>query len=116
MFAAQEEEDATFLLKSFTFTDKTSLQGTTRAPWRDTRHRKHIPDIQRYGHNGVEDDDVGPEGEEAREKGTVYRLVPGQVDLEAHPDLVLPNGIADGQDHPHADQKSENLGRSEKQR
>lgn len=76
----------------------------------------HVPDIERYGHNGVEDDDVGPEGKEAREKGTVYSLIPRQVDLEACPNLMLPDGIANGQDHSHADQESKNLERNEKQR
>lgn len=78
--------------------------------------RDSIPDIERYGHDGVEDDDVGPEGEEAREEGTVHRLIPGQVDLEACPHLMFPDGIANGQDHPHADQESKNLQRNEKQR
>lgn len=68
-----------------------------------------LPHIERDGHHSVEDDDVGPEGEEAREEGTVHPLVPGQVDLEADAHLVLPDGIANGQDHSHAHQEPEDL-------
>lgn len=68
-----------------------------------------LPHIERDGHHSVEDDDVGPEGEEAREEGTVHPLVPGQVDLEADAHLVLPDGIANGQDHSHAHQEPKDL-------
>lgn len=90
-----------------------ACQGAAWAP-RGAGRRRHAPDVEGYGHDGVEDDDVGPEGEEAGEKGTVHRLVPGQVNLEARPDLVLPDGVADGQDHPHADQEPKDLGGGEK--
>lgn len=69
-----------------------------------------LPHIERDGHHGVEDDDVGPEGEEAGEDSAVHPLVPGQVDLEADAHLVLPDGVADGQDHPHAHQEPKDLG------
>ena len=39
------------------------------------------PDVERDGHHGVEDDDVGPEGEEAGEAG-VNSFLSGQVDRE----------------------------------
>lgn len=40
------------------------------------------PDIQRDRHHGVENDDVGPEGEEGRKEEVVYRRVPGQIALK----------------------------------
>lgn len=106
---SQYRKDSTFLFTASSSWE--SEQGSLEAPW-----RKHIPDIQRNGHNGVENDDIGPEGEEAREEGTVHRLIPGQVDLEARPNFVLPDGITNGQDHTHANQESKNLRRDESRR
>lgn len=97
MFRVQEEEDFKFLLRDFIIIEKFA-KGPPKLLGETLGQRKRIPDIERYGHDGVEDDDVGPEGEEAREKGTVHRLIPRQVDLEARPNLVLPDGIANGQD------------------
>lgn len=47
----------------------------TSLPWNSSKF-KILPDIKWDGHNSVEDDDVGPEGEEARENSTALKLIP----------------------------------------
>lgn len=68
-----------------------------------------LPDIQRDGHNSVEDDDVGPEGEEARENSAPLKLVPRQKYLEVSADPALPDGVSDGQNNPHTNEESKDL-------
>ena len=68
-----------------------------------------LPDIEGNRHHGVEDDDVGPEGEEGREHEIVHRGVPGEVALKQGAHLLLPHGIAHCQDHAHTHQEAEDL-------
>lgn len=69
-----------------------------------------LPDIKRDGYHGVEDDDVGPEGEEAGENGVPLNGVPGQVYLEVHSNQTLPNGVSNGQNSSHTDKEGKDLG------
>ncbi len=67
------------------------------------------PDIQRDRHHGVENDDVGPEGEEGREQEVVYRGVPGQVALKQGAHFSLPHCVTHSQDHTHTHQEAKDL-------
>lgn len=74
------------------------------------------PDIQRDRHHCVEDDDVGPEGEEGIEQKVVHRRVPGQVALKQGAHLSLPHSVTNGQDHTHTHQEAKDLTETHKWR
>jgi len=58
------------------------------------------PDVERNRHQRVEDDDVGPEGEEGREGGAGI-LVAREEDREHRALPHLPDGVADSQNGAH---------------
>lgn len=68
-----------------------------------------LPDVQRDGYHSVEDDDVGPEGEEAGENGVPLNRVPGQIFLEVYSNQALPNGVSNGQNSSHKDKEGKDL-------
>ena len=70
------------------------------------------PDVERDGHHGVEDDDVGPEGEEARE-GSVDTIQPGEEGREHRALLVLPDTVPHRQDRAHERQEAKDLVRGD---
>lgn len=67
------------------------------------------PDIQRDRHHGVENNNVGPEGEEGREEEVVHRRVPGQIALKQEAHLPLPHCVTHSQDHSHTHQEAKDL-------
>lgn len=68
-----------------------------------------LPYIQRDGYYSVEDDDVGPEGEEPGENGIPLNCVPGQIILEVYSNQALPNGVSNGQNSSHKDKEDKDL-------
>lgn len=68
-----------------------------------------LPDIQWDGHNGVEDDDVGPEGEEARKHDGALNVVPGQKHFEVYSDAALPNSVPNSQNSRHTNEEGKDL-------
>lgn len=68
-----------------------------------------LPDVQRDGYHSVEDDDVGPEGEEAGENSVPLNGVPGQIILEVYSNQALPNGVSNGQNSSHKDKEGKDL-------
>lgn len=71
------------------------------------------PDVERDGDHRVEDDHIGPEGEEGREQEVVHRWIPGQVALKQRSHLSLPHGVTHRQDHTHTHQEPEDLRQTE---
>lgn len=67
-----------------------------------------VPDIERDGHHGVEDDDVGPECEEGGE-ACIVAILSGQEDRELWAFIQLPDVVSNRQDGAHEGQKTENL-------
>lgn len=67
------------------------------------------PDVERNGHHGVEDDDVAPEAEEASVGGGVAFAVVQVPGVGS--DVVVPEGVTDGQPGRHQDEQSEDLHR-----
>ncbi len=67
-----------------------------------------LPNIERDGHHGVEDDDVGPECEEGREDSTVA-ILSGQEDHELRAFVQLPEAVSYRQDEAHEGQETKNL-------
>lgn len=70
--------------------------------------RQSVPDVERNGHHRVEDDDVGPEGEEGRETSVDPRFT-REEGCEHRALLHLPDCIADGQSGAHGRQETKNL-------
>lgn len=68
-----------------------------------------LPDIKGDGHNSVEDDDVGPEGKEAREYCTPLRFIPRQKHLEVSANPALPDGVSNGQNNSHTNKEGKDL-------
>lgn len=68
----------------------------------------NVPDIERDGHHCVEDDDVGPEGEEGRER-SVNTGFTRKKHCERRSFLPFPECIADGQNGAHSCQDTEDL-------
>lgn len=68
-----------------------------------------LPDIQWDWHNSVEDDDVGPEGEEARENSTALKLIPGQKYLEVSANPALPDSVSNGRNNSHTNEEGKDL-------
>lgn len=52
-----------------------------------------LPDIERDGNNGVEDDDIGPEGEEGGEN-SIVAVLPRQEDCEVRALVHLPEPVS----------------------
>ena len=71
--------------------------------------RPSLPDIQWDGHDRVEDDDVGPEGEEAGENSAALELIPQQKYLEVSADPALPDRVSNGQNNSHTDEEGKDL-------
>lgn len=67
-----------------------------------------LPDIERNGHHGVEDDDVWPEREEGRES-SVAAVLPRQEDRELGAFVLLPEPVSYRQDGAHEGQDAEDL-------
>lgn len=63
-------------------------------------HTLKIPDVERYWHHSVEDDDVGPESEEGR-KRRAHVLIPRHKACELWPLVELPDAVTHGQDDTH---------------
>lgn len=87
------------------------LVSVTGLIWKWLLRRLHrcLPDIQRDGHNSVEDDDVGPEGEESREHSTNLERVPRQKHSEVCADIRFPNSVSNCQNNSHTNKEGENL-------
>lgn len=68
-----------------------------------------LPNIQRDGHNSVENDDVGPEGEEARENSTTLEVIPWQECLEVFAKPALPNSVSNSQNDSHTKEEDKDL-------
>lgn len=67
-----------------------------------------LPDIERDGHHSIEDDDVGPEREEGRERSFVA-VLPRQEDHELSAFVHLPEPVPYGQDGAHEGQNTKDL-------
>lgn len=67
-----------------------------------------LPNIERDGHHGVEDDDVGPECEEGGEAGIVS-ILSWQEDCELWAFVQLPDVVSYCQDGAHDGQEGKNL-------
>lgn len=67
-----------------------------------------LPNIERDGHHGVEDDDVGPEREEGRE-GSIVAILSWQEDRELRAFAQLPEAVSYCQDEAHEGQENKNL-------
>lgn len=68
-----------------------------------------LPYIKGDWNHSVENDDIGPEGEEGREEEVVHRRVPWEIALKKRPYFSLPHSIPNGQNYPHTDQETKNL-------
>lgn len=68
-----------------------------------------LPNIQWDGHNSVENDDVGPEGEEARENSTTLEVIPWQECLEVFANAALPNSVSNPQNDSHTKEEDKDL-------
>ena len=67
-----------------------------------------LPNVERDGNHRVEDDDVGPEGEEGGETG-IGAVLPRQEDGELGALVLLPEQVSYRQDGAHEGQEAENL-------
>lgn len=67
-----------------------------------------LPNIERDGHHGVEDDDVGPECEEGGES-SIIAILPRQEDCELWALPHLPEPVSYRQDGAHDGQETKNL-------
>lgn len=63
--------------------------------------QRSLPDIERNGHHGVENDEVGPEYEDGRHKRRRDVVSPRQDVLEGVASLALPDAVPDGEAKTH---------------
>lgn len=68
-----------------------------------------LPDVQWDGYYSVEDDDVRPEGQEARKDCIACEFIPLKIRPEVAAQSLLPNGVSNGQDDAHTDEESKDL-------